>query len=255
MKWMLIIALILSSTTQYPMQVIAQTQKPAPQKNTNRPKFIPPKLPPGAGTVSGRRTGMGSRDNCPAVTTELTALVPSVKAPTSKEANTSVSEIVGGLTTSSRPTFWFYMPYTNNLSGANAQFSLQDSAGNEVYKNTIALPSQPGVIDITLPSNVASLEIDKTYRWFLKVRCTQQQAASVPIYVEGDIQRVNLTPTIAQQLETATPQQKVTIYATNGIWFDSINILAQLRSSNEADWQLLLQSVGLGNIATAPFTK
>jgi hypothetical protein len=58
---MLIIALILSSTNQS-MQVLAQTQKPAPikpsaspQQTTNRPKFIPPKLPTGVGTVSGRR--------------------------------------------------------------------------------------------------------------------------------------------------------------------------------------------------------
>lgn len=155
MKSMLIIALMLSSTTQYPTQVTAQSPNAAPQQKTNRPVFIPPKLPPGAGTVSGRRTGMGSRDNCPATATELTALVPSVKAPTSKQVNTSVSEIVGGLTTSSRPTFWFYMPYTNNLSGANAQFSLQDSAGNEVSISTIALRTQPGIMSLTATRNLS----------------------------------------------------------------------------------------------------
>ncbi|BAZ16734.1 hypothetical protein NIES4071_86120 [Calothrix sp. NIES-4071] len=253
MKWIFLTALILTNTIQYPMQAIAQTQKPTPTKPTSRPVFIPPKLPPNIGTVSGRRTGMGSRDSCSATATQLTALVPSQSAPASKQTSTSEKEVVGGLTTSSRPKFWFYVPYTSSVPSpnSNAQFTLQDNEGNEVYRNQVALPLKPSVINVTLPSNV-TLQVDKPYQWFFKIRCTQQ-AASIPIYVEGSIQRVNLHPNIASQLEAATPQQKAVIYAANGIWFDSINILAQLRSSNEADWQSLLQSVGLSNVSNVPF--
>ncbi|RUT04411.1 hypothetical protein DSM106972_046390 [Dulcicalothrix desertica PCC 7102] len=256
MKRMFLTALILSSTIQYPMQAIAQTPKPAPTKSTSRPVFIPPKLPPNIGTVSGRRTGMGSRDNCSATSTELTALVPSQSAPAIKQTSTSQKEVVGGLTTSERPTFLFYVPYTSSSaeSSSNAQFTLQDSQGNEIYRSQVALPSNPSVINVTLASNVA-LQVDKQYQWFFKVRCTIQQAASVPIYVEGSIQRVNLNPSIISQLETATPVQKAAIYAANGIWFDSINILAQLRSSNEVEWQSLLQSIGLSNISNIPFSQ
>lgn len=258
MKWIFLTALILSCTIQYPMLCFAQTQKPTltKPKPTSRPVFMPPKLPPNVGTVSGRRTGMGSRDNCSATSTELTALVPSQSAPTTKQTSTSQKEVVGGLTTSSRPTFWFYVPYTSSVaeSSSNAQFTLQDNEGNEVYKSQVALPLNPSVINVTLPSNVA-LQVDKPYRWFFKIRCAQQQSASVPIYVEGDIKRVNLNKSIISELETATPVQKAAIYATHGIWFDSIKILAQLRSSNEAEWQSLLQSIGLNHISNIPFSK
>ncbi len=256
-KWILTIALILSSTTQYPIQVTAQTPKPATTKYLNSSPqqlsklvFVPPKAPAGSGTPGGRRTGMGSRDNCPAVATELTALVPLQK----QQTDQSSLETVGGMTTSERPTFWFNVPYTNHSPNLNAEFILKDNADNDTYRTRIALPSKPSVISVPLPSTV-TLKIGQTYRWYLKVRCSQQQTAKVPIYVEGDIKRVNLDFNVAQQLKAATnSQQKATIYAANGIWFDSITELARLRLANPNDasiaavWQSLLQSVGLGNI-------
>ncbi|MGF1938820.1 MAG: DUF928 domain-containing protein [Nostoc sp. ChiQUE02] len=275
MKWMLTIALILSSVTYYPGKVTAQTRQAAttkqpvqptkgrtsPQGRTSRPVFVLPKTPARLSPISGRRTGMGSRDNCPAVTTALTALVPlREEQKVSKQTDKPISAIVGGLTTSVRPTFWFYVPYTQDLT-ASAEFSLQDSAQNDIYRNAIALPPKPGVIGVSLPSN-ASLQVGKTYRWYLKVRCNQQQTASVPIYVEGDIQRVNLDSRMIQQLGTAVaPQQKVAIYAQEGIWFDSLTMLAQMRQKNPydvsvaKDWQSLLRFVNLDNVATAPLVK
>jgi Domain of Unknown Function (DUF928) len=312
MKWMLTIALVLSSVTYYPPKVTAQTQQPAttkqpvqptkggtsPQQRTSRPVFVwsktpsrqtqqlattkqpvqptkgttslqqrtsrpvfVPKTPARLSTISGRRTGMGSRDNCPAVPTALTALVPlREEQKVSKQTDKPISGIVEGLTTSERPTFWFYVPYTKDLT-ASAEFILQDSAGNDISRNAIALPPKPGVIGVSLPSN-ASLQVGKTYRWYLKVRCNQRQTASVPIYVEGDIQRVNLDSHVMQQSEAAvSPRQKVAIYASEGIWFDSLTMLAQLRQKNPNDasvawdWQSLLRSVNLDNVATAPLVN
>nr|WP_322664758.1 DUF928 domain-containing protein [Dendronalium sp. ChiSLP03b] len=275
MKWMLTIALILSSVIYYPAKVTAQTKQPAttkqpvqptkgrtsPQGRTSRPIFVLPKTPARLSPISGRRTGMGSRDNCPAVTTALTALVPLRKEQkVSKQTDKPISAIVGGLTTSERPTFWFYVPYTQDLT-ASAEFILQDSAENDIYRSAIALPPKPGVIGVSLPSNT-SLQVGKTYHWYLKVACNQQQTASVPIYVEGDIQRVNLDSRMMQQLETAVDlQQEVAIYAQEGIWFDSLTMLAQLRQKNPhdasvaEDWQSLLRSVNLDNVATAPLVK
>jgi hypothetical protein len=256
-KWMLTIALI-GSSTHYPIQVTAQTPKPPTLKQLNpaqkrtRPVFRLPKVPTGLGTVSGRRTGMGSRDNCPNVETELTALVPLYK----QQKGQSSLDIVGGVTTSERPTFWFNVPYTKDSPNLNAEFILKDSTDNDIYQTAIALPSKPGIISVALPSTVA-LEIGKTYRWYLKISCGQQLTAKVPIYVGGTIQRVNLDFYTEQQLKAATnSQEKVTIYAANGIWFDSITELAQLRLTNPHDasivddWHSLLQSVGLDKIST-----
>ncbi|MBW4616631.1 MAG: DUF928 domain-containing protein [Desmonostoc vinosum HA7617-LM4] len=273
MKWMLTIALVLSGVTYYPAKVTAQTKQPAtkqpvqptkgktsPQGRNSRPVFVLPKTPARLSPISGRRTGMGSRDNCPAVTTALTALVPLREEQKLSKTDKPISAIVGGLTTSQRPTFWFYVPYTQELT-TSAEFVLQDSAENDIYRNAIALPPKPGIISVSLPSNT-SLQVGKTYHWYLKVPCNQQQTASVPIYVEGDIQRVNLDSRMMQQLETAVnPQQKVAIYAQEGIWFDSLTMLAQMRQNNPhdasvaEDWQSLLRSVNLDNVATAPLVK
>jgi hypothetical protein len=248
MKWMLTIALILSTVIYYPSKIIAQTKQPATTKQpaqpartslqkrrTSGPVFVWPKTPKRLSPISGRRAGMGSRDNCPVVATALTALVPlREEQGESKQTNTSSAGIVEGLTTSERPTFWFYMPYTQN-SKASAEFSLQDSTGNDVYKGAVSLPTNSGVISISLPSNT-SLQVGKIYRWYLKVRCDRQRTASVP-------------------------QEKVAIYAEEGIWFDSLNMLAQLYLSNPkdasvaADWQSLLRSVNLDNIATVSLMK
>ncbi|MFN6540459.1 MAG: DUF928 domain-containing protein [Nostoc sp. EkiNYC01] len=277
MKWLLTIILILSSTTQYPAQVIAQTKQPpstkqpvqpvktpaSPKQSTSqRAIFVWPKTPTRLTPISGRRAGMGSRDNCPAVPTPLTALVPLQQAQNAgKQTDASVIGIVEGLTISERPTFWFYVPYTQDLANSSAEFILQDSAETNIYEKAIALPPQPGVIGISLPDNVASLEVGKTYRWYLKVHCNQR-TASVPIYVEGDIQRINLDSRVMQQLEATTdPQEKIVIYAKEGIWFDALTMLAQLRLANyndvsvEKNWQSLLQSVSLDNIATAPLVN
>ncbi|MUG91206.1 DUF928 domain-containing protein [Scytonema sp. UIC 10036] len=276
MNWMLTIALILSTVIDYPSKVTAQTKQPATseqpaqpsrdrtslqQRRTSRPVFVWPKTPKRLSPVSGRRAGMGSRDNCPTVATALTALIPlREEQGDSKQTDKSSVGIVEGLTTSERPTFWFYVPYTKDLK-ASAEFSLQDSTGNDIYKDAISLPTNPSVIGVSLPSN-ASLQVGKTYRWYLKVRCDRQQIARVPIYVEGDIQRVNLDSGVMQKLQAAAdPQQKIAIYAEEGIWFDSLTMLAQLYLSNPKDaslaanWQSLLRSVNLDNVATAPLVK
>ncbi len=208
---------------------------------------------------------MGSRDSCPDVQIPLMALVPFKERDSAKNSgNQSVSEIsmdVWGLTTDERPNFWFYVPYTKDIANASAEFVLQDSQENEVYKNAVSLPGKAGVISVNLPSTIAPLEVGKTYRWFFKVNCSGAESASIPIHVEGDVQRINLTSSLANEIATAQPQDKIAIYAENGIWFDALNLLAQLRKGNPnnaslvSDWQSLLESIRLGNLAKAPLEE
>lgn len=271
----LTISIILSGITQYAPQVIAQTQKATVTKKPSKPATKPPsskktpsqtvytpKPPKNLTPISGRRTGMGSRDSCPAVNIPLTALAPfQQQQQVSTKTNKSSIGIVGGLTTLEKPSFWFYVPYTTqNLTNSSAEFSLQDSEGTDIHRIKIAVPANPSIIRISLPNTVKSLEVGKTYRWYFKVRCNGQKA-SLPVYVEGYIQRSNLDSRVTEQLKTAAnPQQKATIYAKEGIWFDALNMLAQIRQSSqnasvEEDWQSLLRSVNLDGIATAPLVN
>lgn len=211
------------------------------------PPAPPPEPPPG-----GRVSGGAKRGTCPSVQPQLTALVPFTQKP-----NSSVD--VWALTTATHPTFWFYVPITENPAFPT-EFVLADDTGNEIYKTAIALPEKPGVIGIALPKNIDPLTPNKRYRWYFSIFCDPQKS-SPPIYVEGVIQRVNLNNAIAQQIETAKPRQKSAIYAQNGIWYETLTTLAKLRLNNPEDsqlqtaWRNLITSIGLPDVAAEPIVS
>jgi Domain of Unknown Function (DUF928) len=213
--------------------------------NIGQIKFIRPILPPG-NPPGGRRTGGGRRDNCPNVNPTLTALVP-----ITQEAKNVTN--VWGLTSAEHPTFWFYLPYTKS-SKYPTEFILQNSERKIIYKAEISLPEKPGIISVPIPSNTTPLTIGKQYRWFLKVYCSGHKQ-SFPTYVDGIIKRVNLSAIATQQLRMATDRQQVAIYAQNGIWYQALTTLLELRQSNPQDETLentlenLLAEIGLIDIA------
>lgn len=274
-KFILPALLILGSVIQYPALVKAQIKRPAfskqstqpankpisPQRNNSRPIFRWTKPPGRLSTISGRSAGMGSRDFCPEVQNPLKALIPFKERdlggnPNNKSISATPMD-VWGLTTVEHPTFWFYVPYTKDIKGASAEFVLQDSEENEVYKSAVLLPGKPGIINVTVSTTVTPLQVNKNYRWFLKVSCSGEQ--SVPVHVEGDIQRVNLNPSLSKELAAAQPRDRIAIYANNGIWFEALTLLAQLRKANPndtslvSDWQSLLESIKMeSDYAKAP---
>jgi hypothetical protein len=72
---------------------------------------------------------------------------------------------------------------------------------------------------------------------------------------------VQPTAIVAAQLQTATPRQRVLIYADNGYWYDTLKTLADLRAANPSDltlvrdWKDLLQSVSLDAIVNQPLIQ
>jgi hypothetical protein len=154
--------------------------------------------------------------------------------------------VVFGKTVAEYPTFWFYVP---SRSSSTATFVLQDRDGNPIYQSDVALPKTAGILSLTLPATVAPLETGKPYHWFFKLYC---RSVSPPdSFVDGWIQRESLTSDLAQQLKTATLQQRVRLYAANGFWFEALTTAAQLRriNSGELAWVELLKAIGLENVA------
>ena len=211
----------------------------------------------------GSRTGERSRSRggCPRVTTPLTALMPVTKATSSGQSTsttTTTTESVYGLTVAERPTFWFYVPYPLT-SSRPVEFVLQDENGNDVYQTQFTESGTvPGVVGLQLPPTVDPLEVGKRYRWFFLIYCNPEE----PTFVEGWVERVELNPTLKNQLDQATtPQQKATVYAEAGVWFEAVTTLAELRRQKpndqalNAQWLELLQSVDLEAIATEPVTS
>ncbi|MFK0734729.1 MAG: DUF928 domain-containing protein [Gloeotrichia echinulata GP01] len=210
--------------------------------------FNPPSPPPDP-APGGRVRGGAKRGLCQLITSQLTAL-----APFTQEKNSVTN--VWGLTTVTHPTFWFYLPSVKNAT-LPAEFVLQDSDSNPIYEQAISLQDQPGVVGVTLPATVPPLALNKRYRWFFSIYCDPEKQ-SPPIYVEGVIQRVELNPTIKQQLQIAQQLQQFVIYAHNGIWYDALTTLAQLRQKNLQDqqlqtkWQNLLSSIRLDDVGKQP---
>lgn len=226
-------------------------------------RFNAPKPQRQRDKMSGRQKGGASRGNCPAVTKPLTALVPAKWKQSGEKPGQDIDlkpgvipdinswQSVWGQTVLESPTLWFYVPYTSKQP---LLFVLETEQGNTTYKtylNTTQL--QPGVVKVALPSTV-KLDLGKLYHWFFVVDCDPNSYS----YVEGWIQRVALNPALNSQLKVASPQRRVALYAANGIWYDALTTLAQLRSTNledsqlHSEWVYLLKSVGLSSVASEP---
>lgn len=249
-------ALAIASFTSCFTQIQAQTHSPP----ISTVRFTPPS-PPDRGAPSGRQQGGASRGPCPAVDKPLTALVPATQKTLAGTKGGSPAldtfESVWGLTAAEYPTLWFYIPYllTPKLP---IEFVLQDDQGNDVYKTTLTMSeTPPGIVKFRLPSTAAPLEVGKMYHWYFSATC----APDAPVFVEGWVQRVVLLPTLASQLQKATPRESIALYAANGYWYDALTTLAELRSANlgdatlKSDWVSLLHSVDLDAIAEEPIVQ
>jgi len=223
-------------------------------------EFIPPPPPPDR-SATGSRSGAASR-GCDAANQTVIALVPTYQR-TLDQGTQAVVPItqVWGLTNAENPKFLFFVPY-NASSIANIEFVLQEQTQNKsqtLYRTYLTPPESPGIISVHLPPSQASLQVGKMYHWFFKVRvqCDQTQPTKLD-YADGWVQRVNQISTLTEQLQQAALEQKATLYAANGVWYDAIMSLAELRLTtpkNEtllAKWTTLLDSVGLEEIANQP---
>lgn len=149
------------------------------------------------------------------------------------------------------PIFWFYVP--DQDGEVSAEFTLFDPQGQSV-RQQVVLSGEAGIVGIRLPQPLA---VDRSYTWRFRIDEDPGDASMNPT-VRGAIQRIAIAPTLAAQLEAASAQERITLYAANGIWQDTLTALAQLRQAQpnntqlQADWSSLLTSVHLRSIATVP---
>jgi hypothetical protein len=163
-----------------------------------------------------------------------------------------------GLTLQERPTLFVYVPQSN---ATKAFFSIKDDQGNDHYQSflDIATVEHSAIMAIPYPEDAPSLKANQDYKWSFVVLCDNRLRPDSPL-VEGSIKRINLEEqnSLKQQLEQAnTDLEKAKIYANAGIWYETINILANLQKSNPDNsslntaWVNLLNSVGLNEISEA----
>ena len=197
----------------------------------------------------GNREGAATRGGCgPVSGPDLTALVP-------------VSDM--GLTTASYPTFYWYMPQTLCKLASFTLYAVEAQGKQEtpVYQSTFWITGNSGLASFTLPADamLPSLETGKDYRWELTLILNPEEPSGNKSVV-GWISRVAPGPDLVAKLAKTKLEDRFSIYAEAGLWYDALKELADLRRDRPGDpglltqWMELLKSkaVQLDAIANQP---
>lgn len=222
----------------------ALTASPVIQGDTRLKQSNPPPPPtnPGSSAPGGRRDAAA----CPQDAAQDAGAAPSTATP--GPLLTALSPIAQpGITLATHPTFLVYVPTT---SAENAEFSLRNQAGQGLYRTTLSLPPTPAIVSISLPEQTAALAAGNTYTWTFAIICDPDDRLSDQ-FVTGTIQRRELDPAQADQLEQASASDRLALYQQDGVWYDALALLLELRRTNPEDpnltttWHELLQSGGI----------
>lgn len=151
-----------------------------------------------------------------------------------------------GLTTQERPNFWLYLPHT---SARRAILSIKEAGKAPHWQQSVELNQKQGIVGIELAKDAPALEIGKNYQWAVVLVCGDRPSPNDPV-VASWIKRVDVKGEMP-----STGIEKAAAYATQGIWYDALNVLATERTSVpnwQKHWQEYLQSGGLETIADEP---
>ncbi|MEM1171610.1 MAG: DUF928 domain-containing protein [Cyanobacteria bacterium P01_H01_bin.35] len=203
---------------------ISQTYKP------------PDRGAPPATTPSGTRGPSAGSGQCLLGNKKLTLLLPETK---------------WGLTISKYPTLYVYIPPYKNAQ--EAEFFVIDSEKNDVYNHFFKLPERPGIIRIKLPPEKSPpLEVGKNYSWGVKISCISEVPdPTLDPFVEGKIKRIQPAQSLYNKLAGVTPLTLPTVYASQGIWYDALESMVQLRKLNPDNPKLINEWEELFNSANS----
>jgi Domain of Unknown Function (DUF928) len=160
-----------------------------------------------------------------------------------------------GLTVAESPTFFAYV----SQKSTSIEFTLQTEDGTEVYSTDFKV-DKPGIVEVRIPpatDKQKSLEVGKRYQWSFSVICNPNDRSG-DYFVKGFVQRVEPGPTLKNDLANAEPMARAIAYANSGIWYETVSTLAEMLRKSPGDkaliaeWQQLLRSQKLGELATKP---
>jgi len=161
------------------------------------------------------------------------------------------------LTTQAKPTFWFYLPFTQTEDINTVEFELVDEDQKPVLQNkklVLQLPEKPGLVQLTLPTTEKPLAVGKEYFWIFRVMCDENDRSANPT-VTGWIERVNPSATLVSRLKATPNPEQFKLYAENNLWLDRVRLLVQHRAKYQQDWAALLNTFGLTEFAQSPITE
>jgi Domain of Unknown Function (DUF928) len=160
-----------------------------------------------------------------------------------------------GLTLQENPTYLVYVPENLENQVTLTLLSRQGEKENIVGEPvSFTAPSKGGIISISLPATEANkLKVDQLYRWEIQITCDPDDPSG-NLIVQGWVQRVDKKGAFANLGNNSTPAD----YAKTGVWYEALAGAAKRRQDERnnpaaiADWEKLLNSVGLNEVAKAP---
>ena len=199
------------------------------------------------GLPTHRRDGgsRGNNDNCVSESnSSLVALIPEEKV---------------GINASASPKLFFYVPKLKQQK--TLEFVLRNERDELMYEAFLTTEGE-GIVSVDIPAEVRAnlIKKDTNYRWYFSMICNSHQR-SRDIVVEGWMRQSTVDAATKQKLANADSIARAQLYHEKGFWFDALSVLAKNYQS-EADkpivkqkWSELLKSVGLGELAAAPFVE
>lgn len=159
-----------------------------------------------------------------------------------------------GLTASHRPTLFAYIPPT---AAQKAFFTLKEENGRVHYQTIVSIPSKGSILRIDLPQSMPPLKLGQRYQWGIALLCKGKLRPDSP-FVSSWVQRVEPPVKLAGKTSQLATMEQAALYGANGIWYDMLATLAELKrqqpnnSALHSKWSELLSAAGLGAIALEP---
>ncbi|MEG3835207.1 MULTISPECIES: DUF928 domain-containing protein [unclassified Microcoleus] len=163
-----------------------------------------------------------------------------------------------GLTLTESPTFFVYV----SQPAAQVEFILLNEDESEVVYETTLKNDKAGIVGVSLSEKdkTKNIEVGKRYVWSFALACDPLERSGDYI-VKGWMQRIEPPANLKNDLANPDPMAKVIAYARNGIWYETLATLAEMRrlapndSRLTTEWTQLLQSQGLESIADQPLVQ
>ncbi|MBK4731375.1 DUF928 domain-containing protein [Oxynema sp. CENA135] len=156
-------------------------------------------------------------------------------------------------TLSTSPEFLIYLPQT---SARQVEFVLKDEDEFDLYRRIFEISGESGIAIVRLPE-IPEIVVNKNYHWYFSLICNPNNLRK-NVEIDGWVQRLDLDPTLENQLKRADSIARSNLYAEAGIWHEAIATLARLYLENPdnpaviAEWKFLLESAGLEKFTEVP---
>ncbi|MDJ0508184.1 MAG: DUF928 domain-containing protein [Crocosphaera sp.] len=176
----------------------------------------------------------------------------SIDTPSENRANTSshqpdiiplIPSSNFGLTTAERPIFWINLPET---SAQQVVLSIKTEGKTHHSQTLISITEKSGLIALQPSPDSPPLEVGKVYQWAAVLVCGERPSPNDPA-ISAWVHRVPLS----KPRNISTPLEQAAWYGEQGIWYDALTSLVQVKRSQPNNenliniWAEFLESAGL----------